>query len=531
MIYRFDDVEIDTERFELRRGGAAQKVEPQVLALVELLVANADRLVSKDELNLRIWGGRVVSEAVVNSRIRSARLAIGDDGKAQRLIRTVHGRGFRFVGEPVVEDPLIPRQPLSAGRARPEPVAAPTAPAPTAPVAPTGAPSMAVLPFQLLSAEPRYEMLADAIAHEVIVELSRLHWLRVIARGSSFRFRGADRDPRVAGERLGAHYLLTGSVTIEARRSLVTAALSRAADGAVVWAERFEGSLDDLLALRVTIATQVVAALELRLPMLEARRAAALATENLDAWSAYHRGLWHMYRFNAHDNQVAATMFARALDADRGFARAHAGLSFTHFQSAFVGYATDAEAERRLAQEEAELGLALDPLDPFANLTMGRAAMLLGDVESALSWFDRSVELNPNYAFAIYNRALADAVSGLGDKSEAGAVKAMTLSPIDPLRYAMLATRAFSYIVRGDFGAARDWAEQAATAPNAHVHIKAIAALASDLAGDAAAAARWLSRLRCSDPGYDRAAFFSAFPFRDQQTRDVVGGALTRLAL
>jgi DNA-binding winged helix-turn-helix (wHTH) protein len=107
LIYRFDDIELDTERFELRQSGVVRKVEPQVFALLELLASNAGRLVSKDELNLRIWGGRVVSEAVVNSRIRSARQAIGDDGKAQRLIRTVHKQGFRFVGDVVAEDTAV----------------------------------------------------------------------------------------------------------------------------------------------------------------------------------------------------------------------------------------------------------------------------------------------------------------------------------------------------------------------------------------------------------------------------------------
>ena len=100
MIFRFEDIELDSERFELRKGGAVQKVEPQVFALLEFFFSNPDRMISKDELNQQIWAGRIVSDAVVNSRIRSARQAIGDDGKAQRLIKTVHSRGFRFIGVP-----------------------------------------------------------------------------------------------------------------------------------------------------------------------------------------------------------------------------------------------------------------------------------------------------------------------------------------------------------------------------------------------------------------------------------------------
>jgi len=526
MIYKFENIEIDTDRFELRQGGVARKVEPQVFALIELLVANHDRMVSKDELNLRIWGGRVVSEAVVNSRIRSARRALGDDGKTQRLIKTIHNRGFRFVGEPVEE------RAVSTGYFAPKehPVATTSIELADSPTL-TGRPSIAVLPFQMLSADQRYDMVADAVAHEVIVELSRLHWLFVIARGSSFRFRGPDVDLRAASEVLGARYVLTGSVAIDGRRSTVTVELCHTANCRVLWADRFEGTVDGLQELCLTLATNVVTAIEVRIPMNEASRVVSLPTENLDSWSAYHRGLWHMYRFNAHDNEIAARMFCRAIESDRNFARAHAGLSFTHFQNAFVGYTGDAAAERRLAREHADRSMELDTLDPFVNLTMGRAIMLAGDLDGSVSWFDRSVDLRPNYAFAIYNRALVQAIVGLGGESEHDVMKAISLSPVDPLHYAMLATRALSHIVRRDYAAAGEWAERAAKAPNAHIHIRTIAALAHELAGNRQVAERWASEVRRTDPKYEQASFFRAFPFHDEHTLAIAQAALKRLTI
>lgn len=526
MLYRFDDFELDTDRFELRRAGAVQPVEPQVFALIELLVSSHERMVSKDEINLRIWGGRVVSEAVVSSRIRSARRAIGDDGKTQRLIRTVHNRGFRFVGEPVAENIIA--------AARPAVAAQPGEPAIAAhPGLPAGSarPSIAVLPFQMLGADPRYETLADAVAHDVIIELSRLHWLFVIARGSSFRFRGADVDLRAAAGTLGVRYLLTGSVMIHGGRSIVTAELVQADDGQVLWGDRLEGSLDDLLGLRLTIAARIVSALEMRIPVNEATRSASLPTDSLDAWSAYHRGLWHMYRFNAHDNEIAARMFERAISVDDGFARAHAGLSFTHFQNAFVGYSRDPDKDRQLARQLAERSLELDPFDPFGNLTMGRADMLSGDLDRSATWFDRSIELSPNFAFAIYNRALVDAIGGQGAQSEENVKKAITLSPLDPLHYAMLATRALSHLVRGDYETAAIWAERGANAPNAHVLIQVIAVLAHELAGDRKAAEQRAIRVRNPNSGYKRANFFRAFPFRDEATLNAATAALKRLGL
>ena len=524
MIYRFDDIEIDSDRFELRSGGAVRAVEPQVFSLLELLVANRDRMVTKDELNQRIWGGRILSDAVMNSRIRSARRAIGDDGRTQRLIKTVYGRGFRFVGDAVAETAVSDSfYPTKAGPEGPKEAQETTAA--------SGRPSIAVLPFQMLGSDRRYDALGDAIAHDVIVELSRLRWLFVIARGSSFRFRGAEADLSAIGAVLGVRYVLSGSVSVEGRRSIVTAELSLAEDGGVLWADRFEGSIDDLLGLRLTLAANITTAIEVRIPMNEASRAAAVPTTNLDSWSAYHRGLWHMYRFNAHDNEIAARLFERALDADPAFARAHAGLSFTHFQSAFIGYAKDADASRKMAREHAERGMELDPLDPFANLTMGRSNLLDGDIDNAVSWFDRSAELNPNFAFALYNRALADALGGRGDESERGAMKAIALSPVDPMHYAMLATRSLSHIVRGDYATAREWGERAVKAPNAHVHIHVIAALAHMLAGDRQAAEARAADIRRARPRFDLAKFLKVFPFQDERMMAAVRDALKALSI
>ena len=238
-----------------------------------------------------------------------------------------------------------------------------------------------------------------------------------------------------------------------------------------------------------------------------------------------------MFRFNRHDNEIAARMFDRAIIADAGFARAHAGLSFTHFQNAFIGYAKEADAERGLARQHAERSLELDPLDPFANLSMGRATLLAGDLDGCGAWFDRSIELSPNYAFAIYTRAMADAVSGRGLEGERGAAQAMALSPLDPLRYAMLATHALSHLVRGEAEEASLWAERAVAAPNSHVQVLVIAALTHELAGKRAAAEAWAAEVRRTTPGFRAAQFFQAFPFRDEAMLARAQAALKRLGV
>ena len=280
------------------------------------------------------------------------------------------------------------------------------------------------------------------------------------------------------------------------------------------------------MTLRSDITAKVAATVESRIQSREAQQASALPTENLDAWQAYFRGLWHMYRFNAHDNEIASHLFKQALKSDGGFARALSGLSFTHFQNAFIGFSENPKRERDLAMAKAQEAFALDPLDPFVSLTMGRAEMLQGNWEAAMPWFDRSTEINPSYALAFYHRALSDAVIGSGDEGPEYAMKAIALSPIDPMLYAMLGARAFSHIAQGDLDAAIDWAERAAISPGAHVHIHAIAYLAQALAGNCDASRNWFDQVRRREPQYTDKLFFQAFPIRDERLRSTVKSAL-----
>ncbi len=523
MKYSFAEYELDTDLFELRFAGEPCKIEPQVFSLLELLVSNHTRLVSKDEINMHVWGGRVVSEAVVNSRIKAARKAIGDNGKAQERIRTHHGRGFRFIAK-VTTQSAIPKSQSSVPEKTDEAAG-------SAKIATDGRPSIAVLPLQVLTPDERYGALGDAVSQEVIIELSRLHWLIVIARGSSFRFREPDADMTSIGKILGARYLVSGTISFAGRTSAVTVELSNTSDGQVLWTDRIECPVDDLLQLRFTLSSHIVTVIESRIQLAEASKAAQIPTENLDAWSAYHRGLWHMYRFNQHDNSIAARLFDRALTADGNFARAHAGLSFTHFQNAFLNYTGDKQQQKTMARHHAEKSIELDPYDPFTNLTMGRCQWIHGDIEAGMPWLDRSVDLSPNYAFAIYNRGVLNMLLGHGQQSEDNTAKAISLSPIDPLNYAMLTTRSLSHFVRADYQTAVEWADRAIRAPNAHVHIHVIAALAHEKAGNHQRAVECVQRVRNSSRNYQQSDFFNGFSFRDDVTMDIAKKTLNQLNL
>jgi DNA-binding winged helix-turn-helix (wHTH) protein len=517
MICLFDDFELDRSKVELRRNGEVVPVEPQVFALLLLLVENRDRLVSRDEVIEKVWDGRIVSESAVDSRVKSARRALGDDGKTQRFIRTIHGQGFRFVAEATE---------AAAVRDTLDHVVAPNLAHAVA-----AKPSIAVLPFRLIGAPGRYATIAEALPDELIAELSRLRWLLVIARGSSFRFRSPTPDLAAVGTILGVRYCLSGTVEIAGSTLSVTVQLIDTRHGGVVWGDRLVSKVADVHETRLAILARLVAGLELQIPLNEARAARLVAPENLDAWSAYHLGLQHMFRFNRQDNAAAGDLFQRAIAGDPGFARAHAGLSFVHFQNAFLRYMPDIRSAVRNARRCAERGIELDSLDPFANLTMGRSYWLEGDLEASAAWLERATAISPGYAQAIYARAWTHALSGRGTAGRADADTAMALSPLDPLHYAMAATRALSHIVCGEDAEGAAWAERAARSPGAHVLIAVIAAAAHALNGDRQRAVAWAANVRERNPSFTQTDFFRSFPFADAAVRHRIAEALTALAI
>ncbi len=513
MTYLFAAFELDTDRHELRNAGVRVPVEPQVFALLRLLVEHHGRTVNKSEILATVWKGRIISDAAISSRMKSVRQAIGDSGRAQSLIRTVHGAGFCFVADVTTRLELSFSHPADTATAKS--------------VADTR-PSIAILPFQYLGrSEPAFPI-AEALPSDLISALSRLHWLFVIARGSSFRFRRPDTSLDEVRSALNVRYCLVGVVEISGSRMSVSVELSDTSDRGIIWSEQFRGDVGAVHDVRDQIIRAVTSAVEVRIPINEAQRAQLKSPENLDAWSAYHLGLRHMYRFNKSDNEMASSFFARAISMDPDFARAYAGLSFKHFQNAFLRYVDDADSAT-LAQHHAAKCLERDPLDPFGHFTMGRAHWLHDDLEGSLPWLERANALNPNYAQARYSTGWAESLLGSTNASQTNITAALALSPLDPLRYGMLGVQALSQLTLNDSALAAQWAERAARSPGAHPLIEMIAAAAHGLNGDEARAHTWAASIRARAGYLNRTDFLRAFPFRDAPTRARVTDVLTRL--
>ncbi|MGB4410442.1 MAG: hypothetical protein WBI84_09240, partial [Burkholderiaceae bacterium] len=425
----------------------------------------------------------------------------------------VHGRGFRFVVEVVETAPA-------------QAAAAVVSPEPNTPL--TGKPSIAILPFRPLAMTPELAILANAIPSEIIQALSRLRWLAVIARGSSFRFRKPDPDLDLVATALGARYVLSGIIEANVSRLAVTLELSDASTNEVIWGDRINAPLDAVDDLRSRVVEHLVTALDVYIPLNEARSSQMAALETLDAWANYHLGLQHLYRFTTNDNQRAKGLFERAVMLDPHFARAHAGLSFTSFLEAFLHLGPHLKEATRAARHHAERGLELDSLDPFANFTMGRSHWLTDDLDAAAEWLARATTLNPNYAQGFYSSAMTSMLTGNLAATEVGLDTALQLSPLDPLLYGMHGVRSQMFIQSGDYAAAARWGDRAAATPGAHYLIAMIAMVANGLAGRHDTAARWRQTVRQRKPDASAAHYFAAFPTRDIVSRSLIADELCR---
>ena len=526
MIFEFDGFELDTQTVELRSNGAAIALQPQVFDLL-LLVENHDRMVSRDEIVEKIWQGRAISETAISSRIKTLRQALGDDGQEQRIIRTLHGRGFRLIAQVSLHVPAATRGPEATGATGAEPGA--EAAAETA-AEPGGPPSVCVLPFR--DRDPAGpDMLGDALAHDIIMALSRLRWLRVIARGSSFRFRDPDPDLRAIGRALGVRYGLTGDVERTATGIDVFSELADTRDGAVIWSERFRIGRNEIGDFRDVICRHVAAALEFHIPEAEASKVRSLPPPLHDSWSRFHLGLHHMYRLNRADNLRAVAHFHAALKLEPEFARAWAGLSFTDFQSAYLGYEADTAARIKDARAHSERALSIDSNDAFSHFTMGRSYWLEGRIADSLPWLEGTTEISPNYAQGHYAQAWAAAMLGRSAMAHASVDLAMALSPLDPFLYAMRGTKALAYLADGDAKNALPWIDAAAGTPGAHPVVGLVAAACHGLDGDLATARLWVTRMRDRNPGLSLAGFFRSIPYSDPVLRDNIASTLRAAGL
>jgi len=490
----FEDYVLDLDRRELTRGSTAIAIGPQVFDLLAHLVQNREHVVSKDNLLDAVWGGRIVSESTLTSHINAVRKAIGDTGEQQRLLRTVARKGFRFVGEVRQADAPNGLNLTTAVVARPAPTAAPARAFPDKP-------SIAVMAFQNLSGDAEQEYFADGVVEDIITALSRIRWLFVIARNSSFTYKGRAVDVKQISCELGVRYVLEGSVRKAANRVRITGQLIDAPAGTHLWAERFEGSFGDIFELQDQLAASVVGAIAPHLERAEIERAKRKPTENLGAYDYYLRGMPHLHRGTRDAIDKALPLFAKAIELDPDFASAYAAAAWCHFWRKVNGWNIDPPREdaegARLARRAVELGRD----DAVALARGGHAfAHFTGDLDAGIAMHDRAVMLNPNLAAAWFLGGFLRIWHGESDAAIEHFARAMRLSPLDPETYRMQGGMAAAHLFAGRFDAASALADEAFRNLPSFLLAAGVAAASHTLAGRPEEGRRAVAQLRKLGP-------------------------------
>jgi TolB-like protein len=502
--YLFENYALDADRRELRRGTEQLAVEPQVFDLLHYLIRNRDRVVSRDDLLAAVWKGRIVSESALNTRLNAARLALGDNGKDQRVIRTFPRRGVRFVG---------------TVREEPAPGGGPSGP-PALAVADRA--SIAVLPFANLGNDPAQDYFTEGIVEDIITALSRNRALFVIARNSSFAFRDKNVDIKEVGRQLGVRYVLEGSVRKLGGKVRVSGQLIEAASGYHLWADRFDGDVADIFELQDQIVTRVVGAIAPQLEKAEIERAKHAATEDLAAYDLYLRGLAHWNRWTRDDNAEALRLFYAAIDKDRDYSTPY-GLALSCYLLGKASGWTESCDQReiaRLVERAADIGVD----DPVALCWAGHAlAFFFGDVERALLLIDRALELDGNLAVSWQRSGWVRGYAGDPERAIESLNNAIRLNPLDPRMFLTQSAMGFAHFIAGRDREAADWAARALRAkPNWPPALR-VAVAANAMLDRLDEARRALALLRQADPAMTVAKVCAFYPLR----REVDRGRLT----
>jgi adenylate cyclase len=425
LLYFFDDCAFDTDRRELRRGNDLLQVEPKVFDLLAYLIGSRGRVVSREDLIAEVWKGRAVSDSALTSCINAARATIGDNGELQRLIKTLRGKGVRFIG--TVREKNTP-----AGW---EPPVGPLASLKPALALPDK-PSVAVLPFTNMSGDSEQEYFADGITDDIITQLSNLSELFVIARNSSFQYKNRPMDVRQIGRELGVRYVLEGSIRRSGDRVRISAQLVDAASGVHRWAKRYDRELRDIFELQDEVVGAIAPALAAHISKAEAERALLKAPSAWDALDFYLRGAETLAAYLSSRETAALrearSLLERSIAVDANYARAYAGLSHTYFTAWLNRVDSDFLKPETLdrAYQLAQTAVSLDPNLPMARAQLGMVLTYKQRHNEAVAEFERAQALNANFNDWRFAVTLAHAGEALRAIAVAGAF--VRLDPFYP---------------------------------------------------------------------------------------------------
>jgi TolB-like protein len=513
--FMFADHTLDINLRELRRGAIPVPVEPQVFDLLTYLVKNRDRVVTKDDLLGAIWGGRIVADSTLASRINAVRKAVGDSGEEQKLIRTIARRGIRFVGDVELRPVDLKRAPESKtpnGKEYSPRVATPQ----------SERRGIAVLPFVNMSGEADQEYFSDGMSEDIIFALSKLRWFFVIARNSSFTYKGKSVHIKQIGEELGVGYVVEGSVRKEAGRVRITVQLNDVATGSHLWAERYDRELADVFAVQDEITEAIVAAIEPQLYRAEHRRARRKPPENLDAWDFVMRALVHFWRVTREDHLQAQELLEQAIAIDPNYAQALAVLAVSHTFGAHMGWESAATATP-IAERAGLAAVQYDGEDPWSHLALACAHAWRGRIEDSVAAYETALRLNPNFSLALGCYGTMLCYTGRWREGADAAHRAMRLSPRE-FSAIYNGVAAFAAFAAGDYGEAIRLSRELVRQYGDFVVGHRVLTAAAGMAGDTELAAQALQGLRRAQPDVSLAWVATQLPIRHEERVRYVEG-------
>jgi TolB-like protein/cytochrome c-type biogenesis protein CcmH/NrfG len=472
---------------------------------------NRDRVVSKDELIDKIWHGRSVSESTLTSRINAARKAIGDSGANQSLIRTIARKGFRFVGNVETKSagkmsggvPTELRHSVTASYATP---ALPDRPA------------IAVLPFTNMSGDREQDYFSDGISEDIITALSKLRWFFVVARNSSFVYKGRAVHLSEIARELGVRYVLEGSVRRSGDRVRISAQLNDVSTGGHLWAERYDRELADIFAVQDEITEAIVAAIEPQLYAAESFRAQQKPPGSLDAWDFVMRALSHYWRITREDNASAQRLLEQAIAIDPAYGKALGLLATSHIFGAHMGWA-DMGATVPVAEAAALAAVEADRDDAWAHHGLAYTYLFRRRFDDALAEFEQAWTLNPNFAMAHAFYGVTLCYAGRWQDGDSAARRALRLSPRDPLAAIYCGVVAYAQFIGRNYEEAMHMARESMRQRADFVGAHRVLTAAAGMSGDPLLAASALEGLRRAQPGISLAWLTRELPMLREEDR------------
>jgi len=537
MVYYCNDYEICTDTHEIRHKGDLQKIEPLIFNLLIFMLENPNRVLSRDELMQQVWNSRIVSDSAISATISILRHVMGDSGREQKIIKTVSGQGYRFVANFTTTN----RVSLTEAHSTPPPAnidkkerleLMPLLPLSNLVTVSDNSqppqqrelvdkPSVAIMDFDHLDLGTNQNgtLLAKGLTAEINSSLSRLPHFFVIARASSACLSQLNLSAREVGLRLGVRYLVYGQTNYFSKRIRVTISLVDAVQDAEIWSEHYDRSIDDLFLLQNDISATLIHAIDAAIEQAEIERAFLIPTENLSAWENYHRGLSYMNQTTSQGVDRAQHYFKAALQHDSRFARANAGMGYTHVSRKLLNDTPSQKKEMQNAFKYGYRSIDSGQREAMGYMSLGRTLYFSNQYEKSIQTIEQGLQINPNYVHCLYFKGLGAISLGQNVFAQKYFDLINRLSPFDPLRFSMKMMRAISLAQQRKYNEAASWSVQATQCSNAYFTTYAIAVACLQLAGFLEQAKQYADKVLTLKPEYSTELYKALSPHGNESTR------------